>query len=553
MIEQGILLNLLEKTSFLIVVLLLLSKTKIFKKIVQEEDKSKSAIFLLCLTFSLLAIMGTYSGINVLGSLANVRNIAIISGGILFGPIVGITSGIVAGLHRFLIDINGITSLPCLIASIFAGVISGSIYKRVSTNHKVIVGIICGVIVESLSMILIIVLSKPYDLAVTIVNTIYLPMLSGQIGIGFFISILQSTQKEKDEIEARQSKIALDIAIKTLPFFRSINDKDALNKVCEIIREDIKSDAVAITDTSKVLAYSGILESYYNKSNKSLSEKTKEAVEKGEIIYIESHDDQYLADNKTKLSTAMIIPLKENNKTIGTLKLYYCKKNNISDAKRALAIGLSQLLSTSLEISKVEEMRKAYNKAEIKALQTQINPHFLFNALNTIISFIRINPDEARNIIINLSTYLRYNLEVNDNLIDIKKEIEQVKAYVTIEKARFKDKLNVIYDIDESVDVKIPSLIIQPLVENAIIHGIRNKVGMGSVIISIKKCNEKVKITIENDGESISEEVIYNVYNKLMPENKIGLYNVYHRLMLIYGESLNITRLDQGTRIEFYV
>ena len=553
MIEQGILLDLLEKTSYLVVVLLLLSKIKFFKKIVQEEDRSNSEIFLLCLTFSVLSMVGTYSGIKVLGSSVNVGNIAIISGGLLFGPVVGVSSGIIGGLFRVLTDINGITTLPCAMVSIFAGIISGSIHKRVSSNHKVIVGTICGVVVESLSMLLIIIMSKPYELAISIVSAIYLPMLAVQIGIGFFISILQSTQKEKDEIEARQSKIALDIAIKTLPFFRSINDEDAQKKVCEIIRKDIKADAVAITNTSKVLAYSGILEEYYNNNNISLSEKTKEAVEKGEIIYIEPYDRQYLADNKTKLSTAMIVPLKENDKTIGTLKLYYCKESDISDAKRALAIGLSQLLSTSLEISKVEEIKKAYNKAEIKALQAQINPHFLFNALNTIISFIRINPNEARNIIINLSTYLRYNLEVNDNLIDIKKEIEQVKAYVTIEKARFKDKLNVIYDIDESVNVKIPSLIIQPLVENAIIHGIRNKVGMGNVIISIKKCNEKVRIIIENDGQSISEEVIYNVYNKLMPENKIGLCNVYNRLMLIYGESLNITRLDNGTRIEFFV
>ena len=144
-----------------------------------------------------------------------------------------------------------------------------------------------------------------------------------------------------------------------------------------------------------------------------------------------------------------------------------------------------------MEISKIEKIKEAKNKAEIKALQTQINPHFLFNALNTITSFIRINPDKARSLIINLSTYMRYNLEVNSNLIDINKELEQVKAYVEIEQARFGDKLKVIYDIDEDIDVKIPSLIIQPLVENAIIHGIRENGGSGTVKISVKKENNK--------------------------------------------------------------
>ena len=111
-------------------------------------------------------------------------------------------------------------------------------------------------------------------------------------------------------------------------------------------------------------------------------------------------------------------------------------------------------------------------KAEIKALQTQINPHFLFNSLNTIASFVRINPTKARELIINLSVFLRYNLEIGDELVDVYSELEQVKAYVAIEKARFGEKLHVIYNIQDNIDIKMPSLIIQPIVENSIKHGI---------------------------------------------------------------------------------
>ena len=206
-----------------------------------------------------------------------------------------------------------------------------------------------------------------------------------------------------------------------------------------------------------------------------------------------------------------------------------------------------------MEISKIEKIKEAKNKAEIKALQTQINPHFLFNALNTITSFIRINPDKARSLIINLSTYMRYNLEVSSNLIDINKELEQVKAYVEIEQARFGDKLKVIYDIDEDIEIKIPSLIIQPLVENAIIHGIRENGGSGTVKIFIKKKNDKTKICVENDGISIDDNIIEKVYNDNMPENKIGLYNVHLRLKLIYDKGLTINKLNPGTKIEFYI
>ncbi|EPZ55364.1 histidine kinase-, DNA gyrase B-, and HSP90-like ATPase family protein [[Clostridium] sordellii ATCC 9714] len=206
-----------------------------------------------------------------------------------------------------------------------------------------------------------------------------------------------------------------------------------------------------------------------------------------------------------------------------------------------------------MEVSKVEKMKEAANKAEIKALQTQINPHFLFNALNTITSFIRINPDTARNLIINLATFLRYNLEFSDTTIDITKELEQVKAYVEIEKARFKDKLNVIYDIDENIDVKIPSLIIQPLVENAIIHGIRANGGLGTVKITVQNINNKTLVSVENDGVTIDSDIIKKVRSGNMPENKIGLYNVHLRIKLMYGNGLTIRQLNPGTKIEFSV
>src|SRR3712207_1288666 len=142
------------------------------------------------------------------------------------------------------------------------------------------------------------------------------------------------------------------------------------------------------------------------------------------------------------LKSAIIVPLRENEQVIGCLKIYYKQEDAITTRTKNLAIGLSQIISTQFEISKLEKLKEMANKAEIKALQAQINPHFLFNALNTIASFVRFNPSRARELIIDLATYLRYNLEVGDTPVDIHKELEQVKAYIQIEKARFGDKLN---------------------------------------------------------------------------------------------------------------
>ncbi|MGL5752894.1 MAG: LytS/YhcK type 5TM receptor domain-containing protein, partial [Paraclostridium sp.] len=520
------------------------------KYIFQKEHYNKKDLIVISSIFSLLSIFGTYNGINVYGSLANTRMVLIVSGGILFGPVVGITSGVTSGLHRYLIDINGITSIPCFISSILAGLLSGYLYEIGKKEYKWLLGIICGVISEIITMMLIFIMSKPHDMAIYIIKNISIPMMFGQIGIGILISITQTLKKEKDEIEAYQSKLALDIANKTLPYFRSINE-ESLRTICTIIKNEINSDAVAITDNKKVLSYVGVGEEEFIDRDNELTDITKKAIQYNEIINIKVEKDEYSLSQKVNLKTAMIIPLTDSKGVIGTLKIYYTKRYDMSHSTKNLAIGLSQMISTLMEISKIEKIKEAKNKAEIKSLQTQINPHFLFNALNTVTSFIRIDPNKARQLIINLSIYMRYNLEVNDNLIDINKEIEQVKAYVEIEKARFKDNLNVNYDIDDNINICIPSLIIQPLVENAIIHGIRQNGGRGTVIIGVKKINDKVKIYVKNNGISIDEDILKKVYNDDMPENKIGLYNVHLRLKLIYGQGLKIYKLNPGTKIEF--
>lgn len=547
-----IFLQLLEKSSLTIVLFIIITKIQGFKYIFQKENYKLKDLFIISLIFTALAILGTYNGINVQGSLANTRIIAIVSGGVLFGPLVGITSGIISGFHRYITDIGGITAFPCFISSIFAGLLSGFFYKKISGKYKWIYGIACGVISESFSMCLIYLLSKPHNIAIGIIKKIYIPMIVGQISIGFLISIVDAIKKEKEEVAAMQSKLALDIANKTLPYFRSINEK-SLEKICRIIRDKIKSDAVSITDRNEVLAYVGVGEEAFKSPHTEISNITRCSIRENKILNIQVKEEESSISEKVNLKTAMIIPLIDSKGVIGTLKIYYTKKYDMSHSKKSLAIGLSQIISTLMEISKIEKIEKEKKKAEIKALQRQINPHFLFNALNTITSFIRINPDKARNLIINLSTYMRYNLEVNDNLIDINKELEQVKAYVEIEKARFGDKLTVLYNIDDNIDAKIPSLIIQPLVENAIIHGIRKNGGCGTVVIGVKKEDGYTKVWVENDGITIDFDIIERVYSGKMPENKIGLYNVHLRLKLIYGQGLNIYRLEPGTRMEFYI
>ncbi|CVF23960.1 sensor histidine kinase [Serratia marcescens] len=542
------LLAVFDRAALMLICLFFLTRTRLFRQLLQKEDHTPLELGIVTAIFSLFALFSTYSGINVEGSLVNVRVIAIMAGGILFGPWVGIVTGIVAGVHRYLIDIGGITSVPCLITSIIAGISAGYINLKVKKEQRWRAGIVGGMLCESLTMLLIVLWAKPIELGLDIVSQIALPMILGTVCIGLIVLLVQSVEDEKEVIAARQAKLALDIAHKTLPYFRNINS-ESLATICDIIREDIRADAVAITDTHQVLAYVGVGREAYPIGREGLSRVTRESIRHGKII-IKNNLENPAAP---QIHSQLVVPLWEKGEVTGALKIYYCHAHQITNTLKVMAVGLSQIISTQIEVSRIEHLRQMADKAEMRALQSKINPHFLFNALNAISSSIRLNPDTARQLIINLSRYLRYNLELNDELIDIRKELHQIQDYIAIEQARFGAKLTVIYDIDDDVSVRIPSLLIQPLVENAIVHGIQPCKGKGVVVIAVKDQGDRVKISVKDTGHGINQETIDRVARNEMPGHNIGLLNVHHRVSLLYGEGLHIRRLEPGTEIAFYI
>ncbi|CAI1002861.1 Inner membrane protein ypdA [Serratia proteamaculans] len=542
------LLAVFDRAALMLICLFFLTRTRLFRQLLQKEDHTPLELGMVTAIFSLFALFSTYSGVNVEGSLVNVRVIAIMAGGILFGPWVGIITGIIAGVHRYLIDIDGITSVPCLITSIIAGISAGYINLKVKKEQRWRAGIIGGMLCECLTMLLIVLWAKPTELGLDIVSKIALPMILGTVCIGLIVLLVQSVEDEKEVIAARQAKLALDIARKTLPYFRNINS-ESLATICDIIRQDIQADAVAITDTHQVLAYVGVGEEAYPIGREGLSRVTRESIRHGKIIIKNNLENPATP----QIHSQLVIPLWEKGEVTGALKIYYCHAHQITNTLKVMAVGLSQIISTQMEVSRIEHLRQMADKAEMRALQSKINPHFLFNALNAISSSIRINPDTARQLIINLSRYLRYNLELNDELIDIRKELHQIQDYIAIEQARFGAKLTVIYDIDDDISVRIPSLLIQPLVENAIVHGIQPCKGKGVVVIAVKDQGDRVRISVKDTGHGIDPQVIERVARNEMPGHNIGLLNVHHRVSLLYGEGLRIRRLEPGTEIAFYI
>lgn len=546
--------NLINNMGYFILIAFVLSQCESLKKIIVKDEFNKKDLVILSIVFGGFGILGTYIGTEIHGAIANTRIVGVMAGGILCGPFIGILSAIISGIHRVLIESGGLTAIPCAVTTVACGFIGGFLHKYANQSNRWLYGLLGGLGVETLEMILILILSKPFYVALSIVKNIYIPMgLANAVGISLLILLIENIFEEKEEIAAKQAKISLDIANKTLPYFREIN-AESFEKICKIIKEAIKSDAVAITDKKHVLAHVGLGADHHIKGAEILTHATEKVIKQGKILTLTNAEEINCSCHSCPLKSGIIVPLKERKNIIGTLKIYYGKNDAISFKNKNLAIGLSQIISTQLEISKIGKLKEMATKAEIKALQTQINPHFLFNSLNTIASFVRINPNKARDLIINLSTFLRYNLEMGDDLVDVYKELEQVKAYVSVEKARFGEKISVAYNIQNNIDIKMPSLIIQPIVENAIKHGILNSGRKGKVKISIElKSNNAFEVIVEDNGVGIEEEIIKKVYSGTMKENKIGISNVNNRLKLFYGQGLNIERLEEGTKVSFIV
>ena len=542
------LLAVFERAALMLMTLFFLTRVWPFQHLFQKQRHSPTELALVSVLFCLFAVFSTYTGIPVEGALINVRIIAVICGGILFGPWVGIPAGVISGLHRYLIDIDGYTSLPCLLSSISAGLLATLIHYRARKNRLWLYGILAGMACEGLTMLLILLLTKPHAIGIEIVRNIALPMILGTVCIGLIIRLVQDLDDEKELIAAKQAKLALDVANKTLPFFREIH-RDALEQVCDTIRREIDADAVAITDTHDVLAYAGAGKEYYElDDHHTISNMTQQAVISGQIIINNNLQRYHLSD----FHSAIIIPLRENGAVTGTLKIYYRRTHRITSSLREMAVGLSQLISTQMEVSRIAKLQEATRKAEFTALQNKINPHFLFNALNAISSLIRIQPQRARELIANLADYLRYNLSRGEELINLNDELQQVRDYVAIEQARFGDKLTVEFDVDE-VDIRVPSLLLQPLVENAILHGIQPRSAPGKVTLEVRRLAGGVKVAVRDTGYGISQDVIDNLAAGTVSSDSIGLTNVHQRLTLLYGAGLQLRRLEPGTEVCFYL
>jgi two-component system, LytTR family, sensor kinase len=204
----------------------------------------------------------------------------------------------------------------------------------------------------------------------------------------------------------------------------------------------------------------------------------------------------------------------------------------------AVVIGTELKIFNNVRIEiKLEEQQRLLMQARMTTLQNQINPHFLFNTLNSISSLVRFDPDTAREMILKLATILRRLLHSTDSFVPLQEEVGFIDNYLDIEVVRFgRDKLKVVKDLDpNSLEVMVPSMILQPLVENCIKHGLAPKVEGGSITLRSRVLKSRLVIEVEDDGVGI--EATQQLGHGSAEGAGIGMANVAERLKVLYGDA----------------
>lgn len=366
----------------------------------------------------------------------------------------------------------------------------------------------------------------------------------GPVALGLFTALsiplllkVLVSMIESDHLKAAYSHQTFEIANATLPHLRTgLNEKSA-SEVAKILKGRSDAVAVAMTNLSTVLAFSGSGEDHHMTGQPIMTRATKEALKHNELRILENKDEIGCPKEGCVLSAAIVVPLEIRGKAIGSLKFYYDNSKKLTESRIILAAGLAKLLSTQLELSELDRQEQLACKAELKALQAQINPHFLFNTLNTIASLCRTDPKMARKLIIQFAEFFRQSLQRESDLITLAEELDYVRSYLILEKARFGQNLQVIEEIDEAaLSLSIPALTIQPLVENSIKHGGSTE-GHIKIKIEAKARGGEFAIIVRDDGQGIDKgdlkEILSPGFGKGMG---IGLSNVNERVKGLYGE-----------------
>lgn len=379
-------------------------------------------------------------------------------------------------------------------------------------------------------------------------------MIAAGIVFTFSLVIVIRLLMDPDSVRARQSDAMLRLASQTLDCMKEGMTREAAQEICTLLLPSTAAIAVAVTDKEQILGYAGYEEAENPSGSIIRTHATHATLSDGRGRILFTPEDIGFPSGTSTIQAAIIVPLTVGRSVEGTLKFYYRRAHHISETQKSIAEGFGQLLSTQMAAAALEEQTKLATSMELKALQSQINPHFLFNTINTIASLIRTDPEKARILLREFAVFYRRTLEDSADLIVFAREMEQTQRYFAFEIARFgEDRVAMEVDIAPEVeDMMVPPFLIQPLVENAVRHAMPSE-GKLTIRVSGVVDGEDVIVCVVDDGVGMSESARQSI---LHPESSTGLgiavKNVHDRIRGYFGSGTNMeveSELGKGTTV----
>ena len=375
--------------------------------------------------------------------------------------------------------------------------------------------------------------------------------LAGMVTVAF--AIIRSSFSP-DKLRAQQTNKTLSLASQTLVYMRGGLSEQNCQGVCNILLPECQAMAVAMTDDKFVLGYAGAHAEAFPIGS-AIHTPATHRVLASQTVEVFRSSEAFASASNPLIPAGIVAPLVVRGVSVGTLKLYYESDVLIDETQRAIAEGLAQLLSAQLSIAELDRQVELATKAELQALQAQINPHFLFNTINTIASLIRTDPARARVLLREFAAFYRQTLENSNDLIPLDRELQQTMRYFAFEQARFgAERVRLEADIDDFGDLRVPSFIIQPIVENAVNHAMPAE-GQLNIDISIEEAGDDVVITVADDGVGMSEEQARRLLQNASASEKgtgIALKNVDARLRAVFGPGSGVSvssQIGKGTQV----
>jgi LytS/YehU family sensor histidine kinase len=350
----------------------------------------------------------------------------------------------------------------------------------------------------------------------------------------------------------------LDLLIEALPHLRGGLRPASAKYTARLLYEHLRLDAAAVVSHDKILAFVGLGADHHRVGSPNITTLTHRALNTGEVSRTSEREEIGCPHPDCPLTSALVAPLVVRGNVVGALKLYHGRGRVIIDRDEGIARALARVFSVYLELAELDERAALVTRAELEALRAQISPHFLFNTLTTIAGLTRTDPERAHDLIVDFADFFRDTLSQHREMMRLDDELRYIERYLRFEKARLGHRLVVEHDVDPIArDVLIPVLTVQPLVENAMVHGIAPKSGGGCVRISARPRGEGFEIAVADNGVGIAKARQKHILERGGGSGLgMGLNNVHNRLIGHFGADSGLvieSRKGAGTTARFWV